>query len=102
MNVHGLTEETNSKESAEQSITCLYSLIKTCKYGTFKEEMLRDQFVVGIRDAAVSQKLQMDAELLRRRKKPFARKRLCTNSGGLQGDGSAKDPIVVDEVRHTR
>ena len=50
-------------ESAEQYITCLYSLIETCEYGTFKEEMLRDRLVVGIRDAAMSQKLQMDAEL---------------------------------------
>ena len=45
-------------ESAEQYITCLYSLIETCEYGTFKEEMLRDRLVVGIRDAAMSQKLQ--------------------------------------------
>ena len=52
-----------SGESAEQYITCLYSLIETCEYGTFKEEMLRDRLVVGIRDAAMSQKLQMDAEL---------------------------------------
>ena len=29
-------------ESAEQYITCLYSLIETCEYGAFKEEMLRD------------------------------------------------------------
>ena len=50
-------------ENAEQYITCLYSLIETCEYGAFKEEMLRDRLVVGIRDAAMSQKLQMDAEL---------------------------------------
>ena len=50
-------------ESTEQYIMCLYSLVETCEYGEFKEEMLRDRLVVGIRDAAMSQKLQMDAEL---------------------------------------
>ena len=36
-------------ESAEQYITCLYSLVETCEYGKFKEEMLRDRLVVGMR-----------------------------------------------------
>ena len=91
-------------ESAEQYITCLYSLIETCEYGTFKEEMLRDRLVVGIRDAAMSQKLQMDAELtLEKAKKAIRQKEaVYEQQRELQGDGSAKDPIVVDEVRHTR
>ena len=56
-------------------------MIETCKYGTFKEEMLRDQLVVGIRDAAMSQILQMDAELtLEKAKKAFTRKRLYMNN----------------------
>ena len=65
-------------ESAEQYIICLYSLIETWKYRTFKEEMLQDQLIVGIRDAAMLQKLQMDAELTleKAKKKAFARKRL--------------------------
>ena len=91
-------------ESAEQYITCLYSLIETCEYGTFKEEMLRDRLVVGIRDAAMSQKLQMDAELtLEKAKKAIRQKEaVYEQQRELQGDGSAKDPIVVEEVRHTR
>ena len=91
-------------ESAEQYITCLYSLIETCEYGTFKEEMLRDRLVVGIRDAALSQKLQMDAELTLEKAKKSIRQKEAVHEQQreLQGDGSAKDPIVVDEVRHTR
>ena len=90
-------------ESAEQYITCLYSLIETCEYGTFKEEMLRDRLVVGIRDAAMSQKLQMDAELTLEKAKKSIRQKEAVHEQQreLQGDGSAKDPIVVDEVRHT-
>ena len=69
-------------ESAEQYIICLYSLIETWKYRTFKEEMLQDQLIVGIRDAAMLQKLQMDAELTleKAKKKAFARKRLYINN----------------------
>ena len=54
-------------ESAEQYITTLYNLIKTCKYKVEivkkNVKMLRNELVVGIRDAALSQKLQLDQEL---------------------------------------
>ncbi len=50
-------------ESAEQYIACLYNLVETCEYGALKEEMLRDRIVVGIRDKALSDKLQMDESL---------------------------------------
>jgi hypothetical protein len=33
------------RESAENYITCLYSLIESCEYGALKEEMLRDRLV---------------------------------------------------------
>ena len=50
-------------ESAEQYITALYWLIDSCDYSALKEEMLRDRIVVGIRDVALSERLQMDADL---------------------------------------
>ena len=50
-------------ESIEQYITALYHLVETCEYGDWRDEMLRDRLVVGIREAATSQKLQMDPEL---------------------------------------
>ena len=41
--------------------------------------MLQDQLVVGIRDAAMSQKLQMDAELaLEKAKRKHSPERGCT------------------------
>jgi len=90
-------------ESAEKYITCLYSLVETCEYGTLKEEMLRDRLVVGIRDLAMSQKLQMDAELTLEKAKKAIRQKEAVHEQQqqLQGDGSAKDPIVVDEIRRT-
>ena len=44
-------------ETAEEYITALYSLVKTCEYKEMQDEMLRDRLVVGIRDKAMSEKL---------------------------------------------
>ena len=44
-------------ESAEQYITELYNLIE------FKDEMLRDRLVVGIREVGLSEKMQTDSRL---------------------------------------
>ena len=89
-------------ESAEQYITCLYSLIETCEYGTFKEEMLRDRLVVGIRDVAMSQKLQMDAELtLEKAKKAIRQKEaVYEQQRELQGEGFTL--FTDSEVWHVR
>ena len=50
-------------ESAEQYITALYQFAERCEYGNFKSEMIRDRLVIGIRDTALSEKLQMDPGL---------------------------------------
>ena len=65
--------------------------------------MLRDRLVVGIRDVAMSQKLQMDAELtLEKAKKAIHQKEaVYEQQRKLHGDGKAKEPTVVDEIRHT-
>ena len=41
----------------------LYTLADRCNYGNLHDEMIQDRIVVGIRDAALSDKLQLDAEL---------------------------------------
>ena len=48
-------------ESVEQYITDLYELAKFCEFGELKEEMLCDRVVVGIRDLALSEKMQTEA-----------------------------------------
>ena len=50
-------------ETAEKYITELYTLAENCNYGDLRDEMIRDRLVVGIRDTALSQQLQLDAEL---------------------------------------
>ena len=50
-------------ESVEHFITNLYQPVEHCKYGELKEEMVCDRIVVGIRDSALSERLQLDSEL---------------------------------------
>ena len=41
----------------------LYRLAEHCSYGVLHNEMVRDRIVVGLRDAKLSEKLQMDSDL---------------------------------------
>ena len=50
-------------ETVEEYVTVLFNLVDSCHYAEFKEEMLRDRLVVGIRDLALSERLQMDSQL---------------------------------------
>ena len=50
-------------ESTEKYITALYHLVEMCEYGEFQAEMLRDRIVVGMRDVALSERLQIHARL---------------------------------------
>ena len=50
-------------ETVDSFITSLYSLSEHCGYGFLREEMIRDRIVVGIRDAALSLKLQLIEKL---------------------------------------
>jgi len=50
-------------ESVDDFILDLYRLSEHCEYGTLREEMIRDRIVVGLRNATLSEKLQMDSEL---------------------------------------
>ncbi|XP_049273548.1 uncharacterized protein LOC125759175 [Rhipicephalus sanguineus] len=53
----------NPGESVDNFVTVLHTLADRCDFGTFKERMTRDRFVVGLRDAKLSETLQMDADL---------------------------------------
>ncbi len=51
------------KNTSMKFITALYSLVENCEYGALKDKLLRDRLVLGIRDEALSQKLQGDSTL---------------------------------------
>ena len=51
------------QESVDSFITSLHFLVEHCSYGELYDEMIRDCIVVGLRDASITQKLQMDPKL---------------------------------------
>ncbi|MCJ8732385.1 hypothetical protein PDJAM_G00210790 [Pangasius djambal] len=50
-------------ETVDSFHTALQCLAEYCGYGALHNEMVRDRFVVGLRDKRLSEQLQMDPEL---------------------------------------
>ena len=50
-------------ETVDSFITDLFCLAEHCAYDRLREEMIRDRLVVGLRDASLSEKMQLDPEL---------------------------------------
>ena len=58
------TVETNSTVNWQNSTSWNYTtLAKNCDFNELKEEMIRDWLVVGIKDSALSERLQLDLNL---------------------------------------
>ena len=51
------------EESVDQFITEFHSLADSCKFRTMKEKLIRDHLVVGIRNLALSERLQLEPDL---------------------------------------
>ena len=49
--------------------------MENCKYGALKDQMVCDRLVVGLRDLALSQRLQMDPDLTLEKAKTLSRQR---------------------------
>lgn len=68
-------------EGAEHYIMTLYELAAYCEYRDLTSEMIRDRLVVGIRDSALSKRLQLDPKLtLETAKKRSANTKLFMSS----------------------
>ena len=85
-------------ELAEQFIADLYSLADKCEFRDFKEEMIRDRLVVGIRDRALSEKLQLDAGLSLEKAKTAVRQREAVRGQQEMLKGTKNNPIEVNEL----
>ena len=91
-------------ETADQFITLLYSLAENCNYAGLKEEMIRDTLVVGIRDMALSEKLQLDAELALEKAKKAIRQHesIHKHRNVLNGDRKGSAQITVDAIHQAK
>ena len=50
-------------ETVDDFITDLFCLAEHSSYGELRDEMIRDRLVVGLLDASLSEKMQLDPEL---------------------------------------
>ena len=57
-------QKQRENESVDSFITDLYTLAKHCGYRGLHNKIIRDRIVVGIRNSRVSQKMQMEADLM--------------------------------------
>jgi hypothetical protein len=85
-------------ETVEEFITSLYSLAENCSYGELKEEMIRDRIVVGIRDLALSERLQLDADLTLDKAKTMVRQRVAVHQQQELLKKDFKEETSVDQV----
>ena len=86
-------------ESVEQFITSLYTLAENCDYGDLKDQMIRDRIVVGIRDQAQSERLQMDAGLTLEKAKTLVRQREAVHEQQILLKHGQKDDKSIDFLR---
>ena len=83
--------EQREGETSERYIMELYRLAENCDYGALKEEIIRDRLVVGIRDAALSQQLQLDSELTLEKTKKKIRQREAVGEQQRELKGPAEE-----------
>ena len=90
-------------ESAEHYIMALYDLAANCEYGAMEPEMIRDRLVVGIRDSALSEQLQMKADLTLESAKKTIRQREAVHEQQLElkDTGATKSVDAVKSSIHT-
>ena len=79
-------------ESAEQYIMELY--MEDCEYSDMKAEMICDRLVVGIRDTALSEQLQIDADLTLDKAKRKIRQREAVHEQQRELKGAEKTSAV--------
>ena len=92
-------------ESAEQYILALYTLAGRCGYASReqKEQDIRDRLVIGIRDAQLSKRLQLTADLdLTKAKKMILQTEAVQETQKLSAGDSRENPIEVDALQGTR
>ena len=62
-------------EPVEQFVASLYNLAVDCNFGELKHELIRDRIVFGIKDASLSERLQLDPKLMLEKAKIVVRQR---------------------------
>lgn len=91
-------------ESVDAFLTALYALAESCNYGSLHDELLRDRLVVGIRDTALSQKMQLDSQLTLTKAITMARQseEVRRQQTDLRGEMSTASKVAVDALHKAK
>ena len=79
----------------------LHEMADQCKFGEMRKQLVRDRLVVGIRNRALSEQLQLDSELTLEMgvKKIRQREAVHGQQVDLRDGDTKQNPIIVDELR---
>ncbi|KAL5476341.1 hypothetical protein EMCRGX_G026270 [Ephydatia muelleri] len=88
-------------ESAEQYITTLYGLAENCDCKNWKDEMICDRLVLGIRDLVLSERMQMDPDLTLENAKKMVRQKEAVKEQQqeLKCDAGGTQENNIDRVK---
>ena len=91
-----------------RSCVCVYLWVRACvfcvcvfvyDYGGLKDEMIRDRLVLGIRNTALLQQLQLNAELTLDKAKTKVRQREAVGKQQRELKGESEAAISLEEIR---
>ena len=87
-------------ESVDHFITEIHRLADNCEFGDMKDQLIRDRLVVGIRDCALSECLQLEADLTLDKVKKLIRQREAVRvHQDFLHKSQVKDDTSLDAVR---
>ena len=92
-----------ANENVDVFVTALHALAEHCNYGTLHDELIRDRIVVGLADARLSERMQMDQDLNLEKAINMARQseEIKKQQNTLRNDASSvvqMDAATVDRV----
>ena len=92
-----------ANENVDVFVTALHALAEHCNYGTLHDELIRDRIVVGLADARLSERMQMDQDLNLEKAINMARQseEIKKQQNTLRSDASSvvqMDAATVDRV----
>ena len=91
------------QESVDSFVTVLHCLAEHCSYGDLHDEMICDRIMVGLRDASVAQKLQMDRELTLDRAVSLARQsEVVKMQQSIVRPPAIDDSVSIEAIKSNR
>ena len=90
-----------SDETADQFITRLHLLADNCEFENLRDEMIRDQLVIGIHDRRLSKRLQMETGLNLQQAETMVRQRAAVQEQQYALKHPADTKLQMESVRRS-